>query len=76
MPEMGSAVAVGAAFMVVAVALEVAVTVAAGCFAVDVALGVAWAVAVTVAEEVDAGCAMVSRLLYVFSTSSPGMDEK
>ena len=63
MPEMGSAVAVGAAFMVVAVALEVAVTVAAGGFAVAVALGAAWAVAVTVAEVVDAGCAMVSRLL-------------
>jgi hypothetical protein len=72
MPEMGSAVAVGVAFIVVAVAPEVAVMMAADA----VALGVAWAVAVTVAEVVDAGCAMVSRLLYVFSTSSPGMDEK
>jgi len=76
MLEMGSAVAVGVAFMVVAVAPKIVVLVAAGGFAVAVALGATWAVAVTVVEVVDAGCAMVSRLLYVFSTSSPGMDEK
>jgi hypothetical protein len=70
------AVEVGVGLVVVEVGLDVAFAVAIGSFSAIVALGVAFAVAVNVAEAVAAGCAIVSRMLYVFSTSSPGMDEK
>ena len=73
---MGSAVGVAIALTVGVVILDVATTVVVGDNAIVILVGVAFTVAVTVAEAVAAGCTIVSRLLYVFSTSSPGMDEK
>ena len=73
---MGSAVGVPVALTVVVILLAVAVTMIAGGFIAAVFVGVTCTVVGAEAEAVAAGCAIVSRLLYVLSTSSPGMDEK